>query len=445
MQTERENMKVTVDDLSSVKKTLQIEVPQDEISNQLDDAYKNLKKNAKIKGFRPGKAPRSVLERLFKKDVHADITSNLIQSSFIEAIQETGLNIVGTPKIDPPELKPGEAYHYEASVEIRPEIQDVDFKGLSLTKTAYKVSDAEIDTQLKMLQKNLAQRKPITDPRPVQDGDFVLIDYEGLLDGKVYAPTQKTENFLMQIGKGTISPDFDEKLVGQTPGETLEFTVKFPEDHVNEDLAEKEVAFSVSLNEIREEVLPDIDDEMAKRLGQFETIDALKKEIVDNLKQGYDKRSEHEINEQIFTALIEKTEFEVPDALVEMELDGIIQETERSFSMQGISMADLGLSREIISEKHRDTADKQVRRHLILDKIIKQEELVLSDEALEKGFADMAQASRQPEETIKEYYNKNAEGLEFFKHTLLEKEAIRLIIENSEVEEKEPDTKPAED
>lgn len=432
-------MKVTVEDLSTVKKTLHIEIPNEEVVRELDDAYKSLKKNAKIKGFRPGKAPRSVLERLFKKDVHADITSKLIQGAFVEALQETELNPIGTPKIDPPALQPDQPYQFDATVEITPEIGDIDLKGLTLKKTRYQVSDGELDAQLLMLQKNLAQRKPIEEERPVQDGDFVTIDFEGTKDGKPFEEAQKTENFLMQIGRGTIAEDFDRKVIGMKPGETSSFTVVFPEDHANKALASNEISFEVKLNEIREEVLPEIDDELAKRLGNFETIDDLKKDITDKLRQGYDKRTEHELNEQIFQALIGKTDFEVPDALVDMELDNILDEAERSFSMQGMSMAEAGITRESLSERHRSTADKQVRRHLILNRIIKQEELALADDELEKGYEEMSAASRQPVENIKKYYSENKENLEFFKHTLLEKQAIRLIIEQNQVEEVEPE------
>jgi len=432
-------MKVTVEDLSTVKKKLNIEIPEKDVTRELDDAYRALKKNAKIKGFRPGRAPRSVLERLFKKDVHSDIVSKLLQSSFIDALRENDLNPVGSPKIDPPDLVAGEAYRYDAIVEITPEIDDVDFKGLELKKRMYKVSDGEIDAQLKMLQKNLAERKPIEEQRPVQECDFVLIDYEGFIDGKPSPETEKTENFLLHVGKGPISKDFDDQLVGMKADASKEVPVTFPKDYSNQALAEKEVTFQVQLKEIREEVLPEIDEAFAKRLGNYTTVDELKKDITGNLKSGYEKRIEHELNEQIFKALIEKTTFEVPETLVEMELEGLLKEAERSFTMQGISMEDVGINKEGFSEKYRDTAEKQVRRHLILNGIIKQEALTLPDESLEKGFKDMAEASRQSVESIKEYYEKNKDGLDFFKHTLLEKQAISLIIEQSKVEEVAPD------
>ena len=434
-------MQVTVEDLSSVKKILHIEIPKEKVTRELDNAYKNLKKTAKIKGFRPGKAPRSVLERLFKKDVHNDVSSKLLQDSLIEALKETEFNIVGNPKIDPPGLDEKGPYKYNATVEIKPEIEDIDFKGLTLKKPLYRVTSEEMDAQLKMLQKNLAQHIPVVEDRAAQENDFVLIDYEGFKDGKPFAETQKTENFTMKIGAGHILKAFDEKLIGMKPDENREIKIKFPEDYFNAKLANLEIIFQVKLNEIRKEVLPEIDDEFAQKLGRYETLDDLKNAITNNLNQGYDKRVEQELNEQIFEALITKSEFEVPDSMVEYELEGIIEEAERSFAYHNKSMEELGLSRETLSKKYRNIADKKVRRHLILDKIIEQENMTLSDQELENGFKEMAKTFNQPLEEIKNYYKQNEAKIEFFKHTLLEKQAIKLIIESSTIEEVEPELK----
>lgn len=434
-------MQVTVEDVSSVKKILHIEIPEDKVVRELDNAYKNLKKTAKIKGFRPGKAPRSVLERLYKKDVHIDVSSKLLQDSFVEAIKETDLNIVGNPKIDPPGLDEKGPYKYDATVEIKPEIEEIDFKGLTLKKNLYRVTDQEMDAQVAMLQKNLAQQNPITEDRAAQKDDFVLVDYEGFKDGKPFAETQKTENFTMKIGTGHIIKTFDEQVIGMKPGDKKEIKVNFPEDYFNDKLANLEINFQVTLHEIREEVLPEIDDEFAKRLGQYETFDDLKNAITDNLDQGYAKRVEQEMNEQIFEALIAKSEFEVPDSMVDYELEGIIEEAERSFAYHNKSMEDLGLSKEILSEKYRDTAEKKVKRHLILGKIIEQEDMTLTDQELEDGYKEMSQSFNQPLEDIKNYYKQNEDKIEFFKHALLEKNAVKLIIKSSTIEEVEPELK----
>ena len=431
-------MQVSVEDINSVKKTLHIEIPEETVVKELDKAYDKLKKKAKVKGFRPGKVPRSVVVRLFKKDVHADVTSNLIQSSFMDALKETDLKIVGTPNVDPPELEATGPYRYDATVEISPELEDIKYHDLVLKRTNYRVLDEEIEAQLKMLQKNMAQHQKIAEDRSARKDDFVLIDFEGFKEGRAFAETAKTENFNMKIGQGPVIKEFDDQLIGMRPNDKKEFEVKFPQDYFNKKLANLDILFQVTLHEIREEVLPEIDDVLAKKAGQYESLDDLKKAISDNMEQGYNKRVEQELHEQIYQELISKSDFEVPDVMVDMELEGIVEEAERSFAHQNISMEDIGLTRESIAEKYRDTAVRQVKRHLLLGKMIDQESLTISDEELEDGLKAMADSFNQPLEQIKNYYDQNKDKIDYFKHTLLEKKAIKLIIDSSKIEEVEP-------
>jgi trigger factor len=430
-------MQVSVEDINSVKKTLHIEIPEETVVQELDKAYNNLRKKAKVKGFRPGKVPRSVVVRLFKKDVHADVTSSLIQSSFMDALKETDLKIVGTPNVNPPALEAEGPYRYDATVEISPELEDIEYRDLSLKRTNYKVLDQEIEAQLKMLQKNMAKHQKISEERPAQKDDFVLIDFEGFKEDRPFAETAKTENFNMKIGEGPIIKDFDDQLIGLKPGDKKDFEVKFPQDYFNKKLADLNISFQVTLNEIREEVLPDIDDVLAKKAGQYESLDGLKKAISDNLEQGYNKRMEQELHEQIYKELISRSNFEVPDAMVDIELEGIIEEAERSFAQRNISMEDIGLSRESIAEKYRDTAVRQVKRHLLLGKLIDQESLTVSDGELEDGLKEMSESFNQSLEQIKNYYDQNKDKIKYFKHALLEKKAIKLIIDSSNIEEVE--------
>ena len=436
-------MQVSVEDINSVKKTLHIEIPEETVVQELDKAYNNLRKKAKVKGFRPGKVPRSVVVRLFKKDVHADVTSSLIQSSFMDALKETDLKIVGTPNVDPPALEDAGPYRYDATVEISPELENIEYRGLFLKRTNYRVLDEEIEAQLKMLQKNMAQHQKIAEDRSAQKDDFVLIDFEGFKEGRPFAETAKTENFNLKIGEGPIIKDFDDQLIGMRPDDKKDFEVKFPQDYFNKKLADLDISFQVTLHEIREEVLPEIDDVLAKKAGQYESLDELKKAISDNLEQGYNKRMEQELHEQIYQALISGSDFEVPDTMVDMELEGIIEEAERSFAYRNISMEDIGLTRESIAEKYRDTAVRQVKRHLLLGKLIDQESLTISDDELEDGLKEMADSFKQPLEQIKNYYDQNKDKIEYFKHTLLEKKAIKLIIDSSKIEEVEPQKEEA--
>jgi trigger factor len=437
-----EVMKVTVEDRSSVKKVLHIEVPQDVVARELDKAYGELKKNAKIKGFRPGKAPRSVLESMYRKDVHADVSSKLIQDAFLEAVREKELKIIGPPEVEPPALKDKSAYAFDAVVEVRPEIPDINAKGFSLTRSMYQVSEDEIDLQLNMLQRNLAKQNKIEEDRPLGDGDVAVIDYEGFKEGQPHEATQKTENFVVKLGDGRVVKDLEAGLLGMKAGDEKEINVNFPDDYFSKELAGTAIQFKVKLNEIREETLPPLDDDLARGISdQFESLDALKAKIRENLQNGYDKRIEQELNEQIFTQLLDQAQFEVPDSMIASELEHILKDAEQSFSQSNRSFEDVGLTRDSMAEKYRPVAEKQVRRHFILSKIIDQENLTLTDEELESGMQEMAASFKQPVEQLKAYYSQDQDSMAFFKHTLLEKKVLKMIMDNSEIKEVEPTAK----
>lgn len=428
-------MQVTVEDISSVKKKLWVEIPQETVSQEMDKAYQDLKKKVRVKGFRPGKTPRSVLERLYRKNVQIDVGTRLIQESFVDAIKEKNLTVLGEPQIEPQELNETQPYQYEAIFEVNPEIEPIDYQGLVLKKYIYEISQVEVDAQLRALQKNFTRYIPIDETRPAREGDFLLIDYEGFKDGQPFSDIQKTENFTLELGKGQILKEFDEKLMGIQKDEVRNFTVSFPEDYPNVRLAGQAIDFQVHLQDIRKAQVPDLDEEFAKRAGNFSSVEELTEAIRNNLRLGYQKRQEQELTEQVFDALLAKHPFEVPNALIEAELDGIYKELERSFAQENKSLEKAGYNRQIIGQKHRDTAEKQVRRFLLLKRIIDQENLSLTDEDMESGYAEMAETMGYPASELKAYYAQNPEGLSFFKQSLLEKKAAKLIIDVSRIDE----------
>ncbi len=433
-------MQVKIEDKSSVKKMLSFEIPKETIAKELNKAYNELKKTADVKGFRKGKIPRKVLENRFAKDVHAEIAPRLIQDSFVETIKEHKLNIVGGPQLDPPELNPDEAYAFEITVEIKPELDDIAFEGISLERTVYAVSDAEIESQIYMIQKTLAKKETVAESRPVKETDFVLIDYEGFLNGDAFSGTPKIENYVMGIGKGALPDQFSEKLIGTIPVQDLEVEVVYADDFHDENLKGKTIVYKVSLKEIQEEVLPEANDDLVKDLGKFETLDEVRASIRENLEKGNAQRVKHEMSEQVFLHLLEKYVFEIPDAMVDGELNGIIAEAEQAYAQNNTSLEEAGLSREILKTQYRDVAEKQARRHLILDKVITQETLELTEEELDKSFEEMAVGMNAPVDSIKNYFKMDPKQLEYYTHTQLEKKAIDLIIEKGSVSEVEPKT-----
>jgi trigger factor len=426
-------MQVTVEDISAVKKKITIEIPKETVSREVNTAYQKIKNTARIKGYRPGKTPRSVLERLFSKDVHAEVAGTLIQTSLIEAVKEKDLPFLGTPQIDTSELDPAGPFTYNATVEIKPELADVEFAGIKLTRKNYHTSEGEIEHQINLLRNQLAQLKPIGETRPAAEGDYVIIDYEGFKDGQPFAETEKTIDYNLKIGQGMITEDFDKALVGMNPGETKEFDIDFPVTYHNARLAGQRIGFQVHLKEIREQILPELDAEFASSLGDYASVDEVKNEIRANLQAGYDKRSEQELHEQIFEKLIPEP-FEVPDVLVQYELDDIIHDTEMRFARNNMKLEDVGLTRDKLETEYREVAKKQVRRHLLLSKIMEQENLQIGDEVLDAEYGKLAETLKQPVDVIKQYYQASPEKLDGFKHALLEKKAIDLIIGKAEVE-----------
>lgn len=430
-------MQFNVEDVSSVKKVIHIEVPEETVRERLDDAYKELKKNAKIKGFRPGKVPRSQLERVYGKQVQADLTQQFVQESFSEVLQELQLKVVGTPQVEPPETLGKEPFRCKVTVDIMPEISDLAFKGLELKKPVYPITDGEMDAQLAMLRKRGADRKKIEEDRPAREGDFVLVDYEAKKDGEVLADIGRNENVMLEVGKNSIHKDLDENIKGMKAGESRAITVTFPEDYLNPEMAGQALTFDLTVKEIREETLPELDAEFASQFGPYESIDALKDAIRVNLQQGYEKRSEQELNEQAFSKLLEQVEFDVPEVLVEGELNRIVDDVQRSFAYHNTSMEEMGLTPEKIAEDRRETAVNQVKRQMILAKIIDQEKLDLPEEKVNQEMARMSVSIGQSLEELQKYYKETPNAIDHLKHGLLEKEAMRLIIENSDIEEVE--------
>ena len=433
-------MQVKIEDLSSVKKVISFEIPKEDVVKELNKAYNELKKSADVKGFRKGKIPRKVLENRYSKDVHADVAPRLIQEAFIGAIDEHKLDIVGPPQMDPPELDPQNDYAFDITVEVKPVLDYIDFQGIELTQTKYEISDHEVESQIAMIQKTMAQKKTITEERPVKEGDFVLIDYEGFLNDEPFDQTPKIENYVLGIGKTALPKEFSEKLTGAIPVQDLEVEVPYGDDYYDEHLKAKTIVYKVTLKEIQEEILPELNDDLAKGLGgQYKTLDEVRASIRDNLEKGYAQRIKHELSEQVFVSLLGKAEFEVPEAMVEAELNGITMEAEQAYSANNTTLEEAGLSKDIIRTQYRDVAEKQARRHLILDKIITQEELELTEEELEKSFEEMAQGMNASVDAIKNYFKMDSKQLGYYKQTQLEKKAVDIIIEKGNITEVEPD------
>jgi trigger factor len=436
-------MKVEVEDISTVKKILCVEIPEEEVTRELDKAYGTLKTNVRIKGFRPGKVPRALLERRFNKEMCEEVSGQLIQASYGEALGQAGLAPLGEPKIDRPDLEKGEPYRYSVTVEICPPIEDLTVKGLKLKEKVHRVTDEEIEAHLRMLQKRGAQLKTVGENRSVENGDIVIIDYEGLRDGKPFEPARKTENFQVEIGSGRILKSFEQQLVGMQPKSTKEFQVRFPDDYYNKDLAGLDVTFKVDLKEIKEEVLPEIDDAFAKSFGEYQTPEELREAIRKDLNRTYEAQSKRQLREDILDMLMEQSDFELPEGLVKAELSAMVKDAKNLMNYRVIRQQSDQTEKEL-SENYRPLAERKVREYFLLQKVIQQENINLTDEDLEKAYEAFAGSLNQPVETIKEYHNSDKEAYEVFSQKTLEKQVINWIIEHSHVKKVEADKEAVE-
>ena len=431
-------MQITVVDESTVKKVLNCEIPKEVVIKELNDAYRELKKKADIKGFRKGKIPRKVLENKFSKEVHGDVIPKLIQQAFSKAVDEYDLKVIASPKVDPPELDPESAYRFDMTVEVKPEIDDIEYEGMELNKTLYEVSESEIEAQIHMIRKTMASKQAVTEERAVKEEDFVLIDYQGFLGDEPFAATPQIENFVMAIGTTTMPEEFSNKILGVIPEQDLEIEVVYSDQDPDKELAGKTIKYKVKVKEIHEEIMPD-DDHLIKELGKYEDLDMVKDDIRANLLKGYEQRVQHELSEQIFLQFLKKYEFEVPESLVEAELNSIIAEAEQAYTQNNMTFEDAGLSKESLRKEYKDVAEKQARRHLLLDKLINQENLEMTEKELDASLEEMAKGMNASVDAIKNYFNMDKNQLENYKHTQLEKKAVDLIVEKGKITEKSPE------
>jgi len=399
-------MKVTVEDISPLKKKMNVEVPEDWVGKEMNAIYQDLGKKAKIKGFRPGKVPRNILERYFKDYVKTEVLQKLIQDAYPQALQEVSLHPVSPPAIDPGEVEKEKPFQFSAVFEIKPEIQLGNYLGVPIEGKKEEVTDEDVETRLKGLQNLHAQLKTIEVTRPIQNGDFAIIDYEARMEGK---PVEggKSVDATVEVGSGRFIPTLEEKLVGLKPEEEKEIEVTFPEDYGYQKWAGKALTFNVKIKEVKEKILPPLDDEFAKDVGDFSSIEELKKKLREDIRKEKDLLSERESKDRMIDRLLEANPFDVPESLVEDQAKSLVSETKMRLASQGMEIKNIGVTEEKLLADYQETARKQVRTFLILEKIAEREGIEVTDEEVEKRLQEISEKFRQKLDTVKRYYEKN--------------------------------------
>ncbi len=399
-------MKVSVEEINSIKKKVSVEVPEDQVIKEVDSFYRELSRKAKIKGFRPGKVPRNILERHFKDYVKAEVIQKLIQESYPQALSEAKLHPISNPLIDPGEMEGGKPFQYAATIEIKPEIKLEGYIGLKIEGKKEGVKDEEVEERLKNLQNIHAQLKTVSDPRPVEPGDFVILDYEASMENKPLDEGKATD-FTVEVGSGRFIPDLEEKLVGLKPDEEKEIEVSFPEDYGYKKWAGKTLSFHVRIKDIKEKILPILDDEFAKDLGDYSSLEDLRLKLREEIEKEKKLILERQLKDQMVEQLLQANSFEVPESLVEEQTRTLVSDTKMRLATQGVDFKNLGLSEEKLQGDYREMAQKQVRTFLILEKIADQEGITVTDGEAEDRVREISERIHQKFDVVKRYYEKN--------------------------------------
>ena len=399
-------MKVTVEDISPLKKKMNVEVPEDLVTKEINSMFQDLGKKAKIKGFRPGKVPRNILERYFKDYVKAEATQKLVQNFYPQALSETSLHPVSQPVIDPGDLEKEKPFQFSAVFEIKPDIKLEGYVGVKIEGKREGVTEEEVEERLKGLQNLHSQLKTLSEPRPIRNGDYVIIDYEARTGGN---PLEggKALDYTVEVGSGRFIPAFEERLVGLKPEEEREIEVTFPEDYGYQKWAGKTISFHVKIKEVKEKLLPPLDDEFAKDVGDFPSLEELKTKLREEIQKEKERLLERQSKDRIIDHLLEANPFEIPESLVEEQAKSLVSETKLRLTSQGLELKSLGVTEEKLLEDYRETAKKQVRTFLILEKIASQEGITVTQEEVENRLREISERINQKFDAVKRYYEKN--------------------------------------
>jgi trigger factor len=386
-------MKTELTDVSETHKTIRFEIPTEIVDAEIDRVARDYTKQARIPGFRPGKVPRTIVKQRFRDRILHDVMHGLIPRAVDEALQERGIEPVDTPDITDVALQEGQPLTFTAALETVPAFDPGDLSTVTLREPSTGVDEAAIDQTLQRLRQQAAKYEPV-EGRPVADGDSVVLDIERRAAGE--AP-DRSEGVTVELGSPANPPDFDAHLVGLTPGETRTFTVRFPDSYPVPDMAGLEVTYTVTLRDIRRKVLPEVDDEFAKDLGAFESLEALRERIRTDLEAEAEEQARRQLRNDLLKQLAGRVTFRIPASLVERELDRRLEEFVRQLMQQGIDPRQAGIDWGQFRESQRDAAQAAVASALVLDEVARRENLTVAPEDVDKEIDAFAtRAGRTP-------------------------------------------------
>jgi trigger factor len=429
-------MKTSLEDITSIKKKLSIEIGSEEVDKKLNKAYRELGKKAKVPGFRPGKVPRKILERRFAEQVAEDVTRDLINESFPRAIEEVKTFPLGVPSLEKETLKQGQDFMYSAVMEVRPQFGVKDYLGLEVEKEKCFVTEEDVVNQLEQIRQAHGKLASVEQDRPIRKDDYVVLDYDGF-EGDRPLDSIKSSNFLLKVGSNDFHPRFEESLIGLNKEAEAEIKVDFEDSYYNSNLAGRSVNFKVKTIDIKEMILPELNDEFVQSLGaDFKDLDDLKDKVRETTTEQEEKRIERELYQRLLEKIMDTVDFESPQVLIESEIDYAVETFKQNLIKSGSSLEKIGISDKRLRNDFRPASEKRVREKLVLSEIAKQDEITVDEEDLAGTFKELAASTGQDPEDIRRYYE--ARNLvDSLREKLIEEKTLNYLVEHAKVSEVE--------
>jgi len=425
-------VKVAVEEISSVKKSLKIEVPEEIVTKELESAYSDLNHRVRIPGFRPGKAPRALLEKRYSASVEEDVIRKLVPDYYKRAIQETGLRPVELPAIEKVELKKNAPLLFTAMVEITPPIPLGNYTGLKAQRPKMEVTTVEVDKALEALQEQQAQLVACPDDHRIAEKDFVVLDFQGSMDGRPLEGGSR-QNHLLQVGSDTMIPGFEEQLIQHQRGDRVKVQTTFPKDYPKAELAGRPVEFDVTIREVKQKRLPALDDELAKDVGNFASLDQLKTKLRDDLTARSRLEQDRAVRTALLKQLSESHPFEVPSSLIEQEVQESLARLKQRLP-KGVTLEQAKIDPKAVRKEIEPGAREKVKGRLILAAIAEREQLTVTSEEIDAALSRTAQELKLNADDVRRLIVSQDGSLDVFKARLLEDKAMDWVVSKAVIE-----------
>jgi trigger factor len=425
-------MKVELTDVSECKKNIDIEIPQEVVDHEITHIAQEFARRARVPGFRPGKAPIGVVKTRFRDEIVSEMMQHLMPKAFGDAVDERKLDIVQAPQYESVDYSMGKPLKFKAVFEVYPQLNVTNFEGIPVDEVPATVEDSEIETSLKKLQDDMAELSPVEEDRPVKEGDFAEISYTGTITGSEEPPITG-QKAVAEIGGPTTVKEFTENLVGAKVNEEKAFTVNYRPDYPEQRLAGKAVEYTVKIEAIKTKEIPELNDEFAQRFGEYKTLDELKAKIREDLAKHKRDHAQEQMREKMLEWLEDNNEFELPESLVERQLQIRVQRLLRDLARQGINPQRLDVDWAKIREDQQHQAIRDVKGSLILEHISEKQDITVTDDEIEAEIDKIAAETNRPKEKVKEVLSRDS-GLDRLRGQIRNKKTLDLLQEKARIQ-----------